>query len=164
MVMEFKMFFKNEVFIHNMLNNRQPKTLPIINIKIYFIVFISNSSYQYYLAHLLLSKFLLGFTTQLKISLNQWLTFLCMEPFEKPDKSPPKKCNYTHTKCAYLDPKLTTPVVNQLTILPFYFLVLITHQKIDSMEKLKWATALSSDSYSSSLWIYLHYFLRNWYI
>lgn len=90
MAMEFKMFFKNEVFIHNMLNNHHPKTLPVINIKIwYFSVSISNSSYQYYLAHLLLNKFLLGFTTQLKISLNLWLTFLCMEPLEKSDKSPP---------------------------------------------------------------------------
>lgn len=34
MTMEFKVFFKNEVFIHNMLNNHHPKTLPVINIKI----------------------------------------------------------------------------------------------------------------------------------
>lgn len=106
-----------------MLNNHQPKTLPVINmlksVLKYFSDFTSNSSCQHYLAHLLLNKFLLGFTTQIKISLNQWLTFLCMKPFEKSDKS--QKYITTHKKCAYLDPKVRTPVVNQLTCFPFIF-------------------------------------------
>lgn len=123
-------------FIHNMLNNHQPKTLPVINmlksILKYFSDFTSNSSCQHYLAHLLLNKFLLGFTTQIKISLNQWLTFLCMEPFEKSDKS--QKYVTTHKKKCISRPQVKNSCRKPTYMLPLYFLVLVTHQNnIDSM-------------------------------
>lgn len=52
---------------------------------------------------LLLNTFLLGYTTQVKISLNQWLIFLCTELFEKSDQR--QKTLSTHKKMCISRPQ-----------------------------------------------------------
>lgn len=114
--------------------------------------FISNSSCQQYLAHLLLNKFLLGFTTQIKIALNQCLTFFVHATFEKSDKS--QKYVTTHTKMCISRPQVKNSCRKPTYMLPFYFLVLITHQNnTDSMVKLKWAAIVLWTTWIEFWWL-----------